>query len=95
MFTPRDDSADTFDQTSFDGDGSIEHAVGSFDRRQLGFSPVHSTHRLRYAGKVGTGFTAAALTALGPRLAALEQTHSPFVDARTCQARRGRQSRPP
>jgi hypothetical protein len=31
IFTPRDDSADTFDQTSFDADGSVERAVGSFD----------------------------------------------------------------
>ena len=31
IFTPRDGSSDTFDQTSFDADGSIEHAVGSFD----------------------------------------------------------------
>ena len=31
IFTPRHDSADTFDQTSFAADGSIERAVGSFD----------------------------------------------------------------
>lgn len=31
FFTPRKGSADTFDQASFDGDGSVERAVGSFD----------------------------------------------------------------
>lgn len=31
LFTPRNMSADTFDQTSFDSDGSVEHGVGSFD----------------------------------------------------------------
>lgn len=31
VFTPRDDPPDTFDQTSFDADGSIERSVGSFD----------------------------------------------------------------
>ncbi len=31
FFTPRGGSTDTFDQISFDSDGSIEHAVGSFD----------------------------------------------------------------
>jgi hypothetical protein len=31
VFTARDGSPDTFDQTIFDGDGSIERAVGSFD----------------------------------------------------------------
>src|SRR2546428_13214998 len=38
--------------------------------------------RLRYAGKVGTGYSAATLTALGSRLRALETPESPFVDAR-------------
>jgi bifunctional non-homologous end joining protein LigD len=38
--------------------------------------------RLRYAGKVGTGYTAATLASLGPRLRALETAESPFVDAR-------------
>lgn len=31
VFTPRDGSPDTFDQTSFDADGSVDRAVGSFD----------------------------------------------------------------
>jgi bifunctional non-homologous end joining protein LigD len=46
--------------------------VGYFDRD--GEQPV-----LRYAGKVGTGFTAAELTALAARLAPLERKTSPFA----------------
>jgi bifunctional non-homologous end joining protein LigD len=38
--------------------------------------------RLRYAGKVGTGYTAATLRELGARLRELETPESPFVDAR-------------
>jgi bifunctional non-homologous end joining protein LigD len=38
--------------------------------------------RLRYAGKVGTGYTAATLRDLGARLRALEIPESPFADAR-------------
>jgi bifunctional non-homologous end joining protein LigD len=38
--------------------------------------------RLRYAGKVGTGYTAATLRELGARLRTLESPESPFVDAR-------------
>jgi DNA ligase D-like protein (predicted ligase) len=38
--------------------------------------------RLRYAGKVGTGFSAATLRDLGRRLRGLETRDSPFVDAR-------------
>jgi bifunctional non-homologous end joining protein LigD len=38
--------------------------------------------RLRYAGKVGTGYTAATLRDLGARLRGLETFESPFVDAR-------------
>ncbi len=37
---------------------------------------------LRYAGKVGTGFSAAVLRALGSRLRAMETTEPAFVDAR-------------
>jgi DNA ligase D-like protein (predicted ligase) len=37
---------------------------------------------LRYAGKVGTGYTAATLRELGARLRELETGESPFVDAR-------------
>jgi bifunctional non-homologous end joining protein LigD len=36
--------------------------------------------RLRYAGKVGTGFTRATLRDLGERLASLRQDRSPFAD---------------
>jgi DNA ligase D-like protein (predicted ligase) len=38
--------------------------------------------RLRYAGKVGTGYTAATLRDLGARLRQLETPESPFADAR-------------
>jgi bifunctional non-homologous end joining protein LigD len=38
--------------------------------------------RLRYAGKVGTGFSAETLADLGARLRKLESSESPFVDAR-------------
>jgi bifunctional non-homologous end joining protein LigD len=37
---------------------------------------------LRYAGKVGTGYTAATLRDLGSRLRELEMPESPFVDVR-------------
>ena len=38
--------------------------------------------RLRYAGKVGTGYTVATLRELGARLRELETSESPFADAR-------------
>jgi bifunctional non-homologous end joining protein LigD len=38
--------------------------------------------RLRYAGKVGTGFNAETLAKLGSSLRKLETSESPFVDAR-------------
>jgi bifunctional non-homologous end joining protein LigD len=38
--------------------------------------------RLKYAGKVGTGYTAATLRDLGAQLRRLETPESPFVDAR-------------
>ena len=38
--------------------------------------------RLRYAGKVGTGYSAERLTELGARLRKLETSESPFADAR-------------
>ncbi len=38
--------------------------------------------RLKYAGKVGTGYSAATLRDLGARLRKLETPESPFVDAR-------------
>jgi ATP-dependent DNA ligase len=37
---------------------------------------------LRYAGKVGTGFSGAALRKLGPRLRSMERAEPAFVDAR-------------
>jgi DNA ligase D-like protein (predicted ligase) len=42
----------------------------------------HEDGRLRYAGKVGTGYTAARLRDLGARLRSLETSVPPFVDAR-------------
>jgi bifunctional non-homologous end joining protein LigD len=42
----------------------------------------HEDGRLRYAGKVGTGYSAATLRDLGARLRALETPESPFADAR-------------
>ncbi|HWE58063.1 MAG TPA: non-homologous end-joining DNA ligase, partial [Solirubrobacteraceae bacterium] len=38
--------------------------------------------QLKYAGKVGTGYTAATLRELGARLRELDSPESPFVDAR-------------
>ena len=38
--------------------------------------------RLRYAGKVGTGYSSATLRALGARLRTLETPESPFVEVR-------------
>ena len=42
----------------------------------------HEDGQLRYAGKVGTGYSAATLHDLGARLRALETPESPFADAR-------------
>jgi bifunctional non-homologous end joining protein LigD len=42
----------------------------------------HEDGRLRYAGKVGTGYTATTLRGLGARLRGLESARPPFVDAR-------------
>ena len=42
----------------------------------------YEDRRLRYAGKVGTGYTAATLRDLGARLRDLEAPESPFVEAR-------------
>jgi bifunctional non-homologous end joining protein LigD len=42
----------------------------------------HEQGGLRYAGKVGTGYSAATLRELGARLRELETPESPFVDAR-------------
>jgi DNA ligase D-like protein (predicted ligase) len=41
----------------------------------------HEEGRLRYAGKVGTGYSAARLHDLGARLRSLESSAPPFVDA--------------
>jgi DNA ligase D-like protein (predicted ligase) len=42
----------------------------------------HEDGRLRYAGKVGTGYNAARLRDLGAQLRSLESSTSPFVDAK-------------
>ena len=42
----------------------------------------HEDGRLRYAGKVGTGYNAARLRDLGAQLRSLETSGSPFVDAK-------------
>jgi bifunctional non-homologous end joining protein LigD len=42
----------------------------------------HEDGRLRYAGKVGTGYTAARLRDLGALLRSLETSATPFVDAK-------------
>ncbi len=42
----------------------------------------HEDGQLRYAGKVGTGYSGATLRDLGRRLRALETSESPFLDAR-------------
>ncbi|MCU1450375.1 MAG: ATP-dependent ligase [Acidimicrobiales bacterium] len=42
----------------------------------------HEDGRLRYAGKVGTGYSVATLRDLGAGLRAIETPESPFVDAR-------------
>ncbi|MFZ2032250.1 MAG: non-homologous end-joining DNA ligase [Candidatus Dormiibacterota bacterium] len=42
----------------------------------------HEDRQLRYAGKVGTGYTAARLRDLGARLRSLESSGPSFVDAR-------------
>jgi bifunctional non-homologous end joining protein LigD len=42
----------------------------------------HEDGQLRYAGNVGTGYSAATLRDVGARVRALETPESPFVDAR-------------
>jgi bifunctional non-homologous end joining protein LigD len=42
----------------------------------------HEDGRLRYAGKVGTGFDRSELARLGKRMRALEQDEPPFADVR-------------
>jgi DNA ligase D-like protein (predicted ligase) len=47
----------------------------------------HDGDRLRYAGKVGTGFDRELLTELGARLRELRQDRSPFADASSIRER--------
>jgi DNA ligase D-like protein (predicted ligase) len=53
-------------------------------RSRVGFGALlvgyYEGDQLRYAGKVGTGFSAATLTSLSRELRQLERTTSPFVD---------------
>ncbi|HEX7980611.1 MAG TPA: non-homologous end-joining DNA ligase [Gemmatimonadaceae bacterium] len=51
----------------------------------VGYYDVHG--RLRYAGKVGTGYTASMLALLARKLAPLSRAVSPFVDAPRSSAR--------
>jgi bifunctional non-homologous end joining protein LigD len=53
---------------------------GGFGALLLGYHDEN--HALKYAGKVGTGFTDAVLTSLRERLDRLSQKESPFVDLR-------------
>ncbi len=62
-----------------------EFVVGGFTEPQsqrVGFGAllvgIHEGDRLRYAGKVGTGFSQRALTQLRARLEAIEAPESPF-----------------
>jgi bifunctional non-homologous end joining protein LigD len=64
-----------------------ELVVGGFTDpagTRVGFGALlvgyHEGGRLRYAGKVGTGYDVATLRALRLRLDELEQDHPPFVD---------------
>jgi DNA ligase D-like protein (predicted ligase) len=66
-----------------------EFVIGGFtdpagSRTDFGALLVGYNHdgRLVYAGKVGTGYTAATLRDLGARLRELEAPESPFIDAR-------------
>src|SRR5205085_1123091 len=65
-----------------------ELVVGGFtaprgSRTELGALLVghYEGRKLRYAGKVGTGFTRATLADLGAQLLALRREDSPFADA--------------
>lgn len=69
-------------------DAEQELVVGGFtaprgSRTDLGalLIGVYDAGRLRYAGKVGTGFTQATLRDLAARLAPLRRDTSPFADA--------------
>jgi bifunctional non-homologous end joining protein LigD len=65
-----------------------ELVIGGFtapkgSRTELGalLLGYYDAGKLRYAGKVGTGFTQAILADLGARLAPLQTAESPFADA--------------
>jgi bifunctional non-homologous end joining protein LigD len=67
----------------------FEFVIGGYtdpagSRTDFGALPVgyYEDGGLRYAGKVGTGHTAATLRDLGARLRELETPESPFVDTR-------------
>lgn len=64
-----------------------EFVVGGFtdpQRSRVGFGALlvgyYDDGRLRYAGKVGTGYNTATLRSLRARMDALEQPESPFAD---------------
>ena len=66
-----------------------ELVVGGFTEprgARTGFGALlvgfHEDGELRYAGKVGTGFSARTLDELAPRLRALERRTAPFADVR-------------
>ncbi len=66
-----------------------EFVVGGFTEprgARTGFGALlvgfHEDGELRYAGKVGTGFSTRTLDELGPRLRALERRTAPFADVR-------------
>jgi bifunctional non-homologous end joining protein LigD len=64
--------------------GGYSLPTAGADRDHLGALLVgyrDEAARLRYAGKVGTGYTRATLAMLARRLAPLRQASSPFVDA--------------
>jgi ATP-dependent DNA ligase len=63
-----------FDLLELDGDDLRDLSL--LERR------ARLTDGLRYAGKVGTGYTAATLRELGARLRQLETSESPFADVR-------------
>lgn len=54
----------------------------------------YQSGRLRYAGKVGTGFDASTLRELGTRLREIEVDEPPFADARQIRERAVRWARP-
>lgn len=63
------------------GKGNRSHRVGSL------LMAIPSDDGLRYAGRVGTGFTEKDLDALAPRLARLERKTNPAIDVPAADAR--------